>query len=108
MIVFRYIVLPVLVGGVIYAIITAAVVRAIPKYLARTKWVVALCWLIGLSVALLCWFTLEDAKAAAAHRRNVGMAVVFIWAWLTIVLPAPIIGTVLLRLFRKWLRTDTR
>ncbi len=102
-----FFILPALIGGAIYAVITAAVIRAIPKNSSRAKWISALCWLIILSAALWGWYTIEDTKAATTHSRNVGMFVVFFWVWITIILPAPVIGTVLLLLCARKTRTDT-
>jgi hypothetical protein len=48
---------------------------------------------------------LEDAKAAAIHNRNIGIPVVFIWAWVTMVLPAPFVGMAMLSLGGDWLGT---
>jgi len=64
---------------------------------------VALGWLLGLSLAFWLGYEVVDARAAAVHQRNIGIPIVFIWGWVTLVLPAPLIGTVMLALGERWL-----
>jgi hypothetical protein len=60
-------------------------------------------WLV--SATLICWLLFEqaDAQAAAIHRQNIGMAIVYFYFWLLAVLPAPVVGVVLSR-FITWRR----
>ena len=101
----KLLVVPVLIGGAVFAAILVALRWLIPDDRTHLKRRVALCWLVGLSAALWIGFELEDAKAAAIHNRNIGIPVVFIWAWVTMVLPAPFVGMAMLSLGGDWLGT---
>ncbi len=99
----KLLVVPVLIGGAVFAVILVAMRWLIPDDRTHLKRRVALCWLVGLSAALWIGFEMEDAKAAAIYNRNIGILVVFIWAWVTTVLPAPFVGTAILSLGADWL-----
>jgi hypothetical protein len=97
--------LPAFVGGFLYAGIVAAARRLTGVEWSRLNRIAALCWLIGLSALLWVWFKVVDAEAAAVSRANVGIPLVFAWAWATVILPAPFIGTATSKLCIWWLRS---
>jgi len=51
-------------------------------------------------VTLICWllFERQDATAAIMHQCNIGMAVVYLYAWLLTVVASPLIVFAITRL----------
>jgi hypothetical protein len=58
-------------------------------------------WIITVTVS--CWllFMRADAQAAAIHGQNIFIGIIYIYFWLLAILPAPLLGFALSRLFKK-------
>ena len=63
--------------------------------------IVVAIWVAVCTGAIWLLFIKADKDAAAIHQQNVGMAVVYIYFWSLAVVPSPLVGFALSRLFRK-------
>jgi len=58
-------------------------------------------WIVAVSVGSWLLHARADAQAAAIHRQNIGIVIIFIYFWLLAVLPAPLLGFAISRFFKN-------
>ena len=58
-------------------------------------------WIAAVTIGSWLFFLRADAQAAAIHRQNVGIPIIYIYFWLLAIAPAPLLGFALSRTLRN-------